>query len=100
MSLNHCTEGMLKTFRFVRDAGGWWTAAEIAQHLVRDAKHERATQTAARWLSALARHGYVARRLGAGSCCFGVTASCLAPAGESLVPSSRSPVRESDEALA
>jgi hypothetical protein len=100
MSLKPCTDGMLKTFRFLRDAGGWWNATEVAQHLVRDAKHDRAAQTAARWLSALARHGYVARRLGDVSCRFGVTASCLAPAGESLVPSSRSPVREPDEALA
>ncbi|MBK1614977.1 hypothetical protein CKO44_16025 [Rubrivivax gelatinosus] len=101
MSLNPCSEGMLKAFRLVRDAGGWWTAAEVGKQLLRDMDAARAAQTAGRWLGALARHGYVARRPGAPTCTYGVTSACLPPDGESLVPSTRPPVLvEADEALA
>ncbi|MGC4076879.1 MAG: hypothetical protein QM702_07560 [Rubrivivax sp.] len=101
MSLNPCSDDMMKAWRFVRDAGGWWTAAEVGRQLVRDVDPGRASQTAGRWLSALAQRGHIARRPGAPMCTYGVTSACLPPVGENLLPSRRPPVLvDPDEALA
>lgn len=100
MSLTPFPDDMLRVWRFVRDAGGWWTAAEVGRQMLRHMDDpSRASQTASRWLSALAQRGHIARRPGSPACTYGVTSACWPPVGETLLPSRRPPVLvEADEA--
>ncbi|MGS5089037.1 hypothetical protein ACVC7V_21340 [Hydrogenophaga sp. A37] len=74
-------------WRFMRDAGGFYTAAELGAALRPELTPQRAAMTASRWLVALFRRRHIAanpRAIRIKS--YGVTTRCFSIPGESLEP--------------
>lgn len=80
------SDDALAAWRHLRDEGGWWTARELGIDLLPGLEPGEANVIATRWLFALYRRGLVAVRVGLRTRSYGVTARCLAPAGESMYP--------------
>lgn len=74
-------------WRYLRDHGGYYSAAELAKELLPMVSHVKGAQSAGRWLLALLRRGHVALNpLSTRSNRYGVTTRCFPIPGESLDP--------------
>lgn len=78
----------LRAWRFMRDAGGYWSAGDLGDQMFPGLGSATAAMRASRYLSALARREHIAihprvRRVNY----YGVTARCVPPEGETLEPS-------------
>lgn len=79
-------------WRFMRDEGGFYTAAELGAALRPELTPQRAAMTASRWLVALFRRRHIAanpRAIRLRS--YGVTTRCFPIPGESLDPTNSTP---------
>lgn len=74
-------------WRFMRDAGGWYTAAELAAELMPGVPPTEGARLASRWLVALTNRQHVAQKVAPRrKFSHGVTARCVPIPGESLEP--------------
>lgn len=72
---------------FMRDEGGFWTAAELGRTLLPSEAPSRAARRASRWLSALERRRHVAPNpLAIRLQSYGVTARCIPIPGMLMEP--------------
>lgn len=74
--------GELLVWRFVRDEGGYWTAAELQRAM----KIPGAARRIGELLRRLFAEQYLVRKMRGEVWAYGFTARCYAPEGESRVP--------------
>ena len=74
--------GEVEAWRFVRDEGGYWTAAELMAAMRRPGSSYRIAAA----LQRLAGEGYLVRKMRGEVWAYGVTARCYVPEGECMAP--------------
>lgn len=81
-----------KAWKFLRDAGGWYTAGELAAELLPSQPLQARASMTARWLFALNERMHVALHPNSHKVKrYGVTARCFPIPGESIDPAPVSP---------